>query len=279
MSITRRFLYKLSKISSNLSLDYLRKYCDCTSTALQNISQEQSSKYLCSVIEASTKTAENITRTNDHHAFTKVWNSIVSIGKDVSVSIKDIPTDFGYGILLYEIVAKLTINKNNPFILEFGTGRGFSSLVMSKALQDCHCQGSILTIDIIHHQTKYNWRSPIPGHNGKSRKDILNKYSDLTKIISFVSLPSSIFTSTIFLQSIDLAFIDAAHTSSEVMRELQYVMERQSSGGIIILDDFNFKDYPSLAEIKLFVENDSRYTCQMIKCGIKGEICVLERVS
>ena len=66
--------------------------------------------------------------------------------------------DYQHGRLLYSMVRrelkKFTKNDNYR-ILEVGTARGFSSIVMSKAISDSNKKGNIITIDIIPNKKKF----------------------------------------------------------------------------------------------------------------------------
>ena len=70
---------------------------------------------------------------------------------------------------------------NSVKIWETGTARGFSSLCMSKALSDQKCSGTILTFDLLPHQTKMYWNC-IDDQNGPlTRAELLKPWQNLVE--------------------------------------------------------------------------------------------------
>ena len=111
---------------------------------------------------------------------------ILELAKLTQTSKKSSPIDFEHGFLIYSLVSYLS--KKNPYItvLETGTARGFSSVIASKALDDCSKDGKILTYDILPHERKMFWNSLNDLTGPKTRSEILSQYKHLTNRIIFI---------------------------------------------------------------------------------------------
>ena len=153
-------------------------------------------------------------------------------------------------------------------IFETGTARGFSSLCMSKAINDSNIKGTIHTIDIISGENKIYWNC-IDDHDGpKTRIELLGNWKNELKNIKFYTGPSRFVMKRIKLKRINFAFIDAMHDYQNVKREFNFISKTQLKGDIVILDDFNI-NFPGvgafLKELKLlkiykldFIKSDNK---------------------
>ena len=78
--------------------------------------------------------------------------------------------------------------KKNINILETGTARGFSTIIMSYILNEFNKNFSISTLDIISHEKKIYWNCISDIKKGKvTRKILLTDYSNYLKNINFIS--------------------------------------------------------------------------------------------
>ena len=155
-------------------------------------------------------------------------------------TIKNSELNFNHGRILYSLLSKY-INENKDLtqlsILETGTGRGFSSICMSRALIDNNINGTILTLDCVPHNEKIYWNS-ISDHSGKlTRKELLAQWDEeLSNIIFFQgwTIPT---LNSLGQKRINFAFIDAHHTKNSVLKEFHYISNIQKKGDIIFIDD------------------------------------------
>ena len=103
--------------------------------------------------------------------------------------IKNSELNFNHGRILYCLIRKyiqynLENNSKNITILETGTARGFSSLCMSKAINDSAISGRVITIDCISHNTKMFWGCISDFDGEKTRGELLsNWHEELSNII------------------------------------------------------------------------------------------------
>ncbi len=199
----------------------------------------------------------------------KVWVNDLALHTQIVNKKGDL--NFFHGRLLYSLLSKY-INENkknskfaNPImILETGTARGFSSICMAKALNDSNCQGVISTIDSIAHEKEMYWNC-IDDHDGpKSRLELLRKWDmELQKII-FIQGWTNDILSRLGIARINFAFLDAQHTKEDVLREFEFVSNRQIAGDIIVFDDVTKDYFPGVCEAIDFIENNYSYTIEKI---------------
>jgi predicted O-methyltransferase YrrM len=162
--------------------------------------------------------------------------------------------NYQHGRLIYSILRKYLKDKNKSNkinILETGTARGFSSICMAKALLDSNFYGLINTIDIIPNNKKIFWNCISDTSGKKTRLELLANWKDELRYVNFLEGLTSYVLNKNNFKRIHFAFLDAQHDKESVMREYNYVNQRQKAGDIIIFDDVskNFK------EIKLAIEN------------------------
>ena len=149
-------------------------------------------------------------------------------------------------------------NLQNINILETGTARGFSAIVMSKILQNNNILGTVNTLDLIPHQKKVfgNCFPAVRLQRHLSREEILKPYQMLVdKYIKFYDGDSMEILNNLTLDRIHFAFLDGHHIYSYVKFELDYVSQRQESGDIIICDDYTKEQFPGIVQaIDEFIE-------------------------
>ena len=194
--------------------------------------------------------------------------------------------NFFHGRLLYSLLSKY-INDVKPkissslplFILETGTARGFSSLCMSKALNDNCCSGVITTIDCIAHQEKIYWNC-IDDHEGpKTRAELLSKWTLELKNIFFIQGWTNDVLSRIVLNRINFAFLDAQHTKEDVLREFNYISKRQKLGDIVVFDDVTYSTFPGVCEALDYIEGNYFYKIERINFSERRGYAIATKLS
>lgn len=166
-----------------------------------------------------------------------------------------------HGYILYNEVRKF-INSNtelkNIRILEIGTARGFSSIIMSKAIIDSKKKGEIETVDILPSNIKSYWDCYSDFEGKKTRYELLQKWNDELKNITFFNCNSKNFFKKWNADRVNICFLDGSHKYEYVNNEIINVSNNQFSGDIIILDDYNLKKFPGVVKAiknKPFQEN------------------------
>jgi predicted O-methyltransferase YrrM len=147
-------------------------------------------------------------------------------------------TNYNMGNLYSQIVKHLQPN----VIVEFGTAFGVSSMYFLSGIQE-NSFGHLFTFE-----PNNQWRDIAV----KNISEIGNQFTSISGTFEDnqkTTLPDG--------TCIDLAFVDAIHTSAFVRPQIEIVLSRSHTGTIIILDDINFSDDMQKCWIEL--ANDERF--------------------
>ncbi len=167
------------------------------------------------------------------------------------IVIKSSPLCYQHGRILYSVLSHYLSKQTSPnlTIYETGTARGFSAVIMSKALKDAKASGKILTFDVLPNDKKIFWNC-IDDHDGpKSRKELLSPWKKLVEEnILFIEGDSRLNLSKVKLDRIHFAFLDGAHSYEHVLFEFGIIAGKQIKGDIIVFDDYNHDDFAGLVK-------------------------------
>lgn len=181
------------------------------------------------------------------------------------ISIKKSDNNYQHGRILYSTLSNYIQHKKNEFfiIVEIGTARGFSSLCMSKALNDQNRKGNILTCDIIKNKRKIFWNCILDCDNKKkTREELLLEWKNLTTNISFIDGDYRKLKK-LNINRIHFAFIDAQHEYKNVKEEFDFISSKQIKNDIIIFDDIHDK-FPGVKLMIDKIENSNFYSVERI---------------
>lgn len=200
-------------------------------------------------------------------------NFIDKLGFELQVTVKKSRPMYLHGYLLACALHKYLLkNTQIPItILETGTARGFSSLILAKMLEHNQRNGTIHTLDLaLHEDYVFNncWKA-VKMRRPVSRKECLIEWQDTCdKYIKFYGGDSKKTLEELELPRIHMAFLDGYHTYEYVKMELEFVKDRQEAGDIIVCDDYTAEQYPeivkaideftqeNLYQMKIFYGND-----------------------
>lgn len=195
----------------------------------------------------------------------KDW--IDNLALHTQIVIKKNKLNFQHGRILYALL-RYHINKNNLkniTIFETGTSRGFSSVCMSKAINDSSIAGKVITFDILPHNKKMYWNI-IFDHDGmRSRSELLSKWPDELKNIIFIEGWTNKQINKTGIQRINFAFLDAQHEYENVMQEYRYVLDRQEKDDMIIFDDVLKTQYSGVNQAVTEIEKNGLYKIDYIE--------------
>lgn len=171
--------------------------------------------------------------------------------------------NYQHGRILYSFLRKYISENRIGFIniLEIGTARGFSSICMSRAINDENINGKIITIDIIPNDKFFFWNCIDDHEKPKTRYELLSKWKNELKNINFITGPSRFVLKKIKTSRINFAFIDGMHDLENVKKEFSFISYRQKKNDIIIFDDVS----ESFPEIKKFIEYLKGLNCYTIE--------------
>ena len=174
--------------------------------------------------------------------------------------------NYQHGRLLYSRLRNYLSKKSDKVvnILETGTARGFSSICLSKALNDSNRIGLIVTLDIIPHNKNLFWNCIDDESGKKTRAKLLEQWESETKNIIFLEGSSKSTLSKLHIDRIHFSFLDAQHTELEVLNEFNYVKSRQISGDIIIFDDYSPGLFDGVVNAIKQIEYDGLYEIEII---------------
>jgi len=183
-------------------------------------------------------------------AITPAW--LHDLALHTQIVVKKSPLCYAHGRILYSALSRYLaenprLSKIN--ILETGTARGFSSLCMARALSDMSRHGSIVTFDTLPHQVPIYWNC-IDDINGKrSREALLAPWADLVQeYLVFLQGDTRMMLQRVNLGRVHFAFLDGAHTHTDVIFEFRQVAVDQRPGDIVVFDDYTPCQYPGLVK-------------------------------
>ena len=177
--------------------------------------------------------------------------------------IKKSELNYNHGRILYSLVSKYinceTRCKNNFTFLETGTARGFSSICMSKALNDSKLSGKIITIDCISHLNKIYWNCIKDFEGKRSREELLKDWEEELSNIIFIQGWTLDVLKNLHHQRINFAFLDAQHTKESVLEEFKYIEIRQKKGDIIFFDDVTPELFEGVCSAVKYIDKNYSY--------------------
>ncbi len=186
------------------------------------------------------------------------------------VVVKKEELNYFHGRVLYTVLSKYIKERkdnniyDNLMILETGTGRGYSSICMSKAINDGKVSGQIITIDCLPHEEKIYWNSITDADGKITRKQLLSNWSNELKNILFLQGWTKKSLLKIGCERINFAFLDAQHTKEDVLFEFNFVANRQKKGDIIIFDDVSPGIFDGVCEAIKEIKNKNTYDVKEI---------------
>lgn len=220
---TRREINRITNPkSSQLKIEWFRKNSD---------------SYIASKFEAGTiippryPNANNVERLAvkaDRAGRMPLWEGYKGVyqgakAQDNTRSANQVSTDY----LIGSLFASIVIDQKPSIIVEFGTAFGVSGMYWLLGLEQNHF-GKLLTFE---------------------PNDIWAKVAhyNLSEISNRFELIEGTFEDNIELclrdgEQIDMAFIDAIHTSEFVFPQFEIVVSRTKPKGLILFDDINFTD-------------------------------------
>ena len=209
----------------------------------------------------------------------EVKNWIDSLALITQVTYKKSNLDWSHGYDLYKLItSRLTILPEQEIhVFESGTARGFSSLVMTKAILDSGKIPNVITIDILGHARPRYWNCIGDIYGRRSRVQLLADYKEFTGYIKYIQCRSGLFQSTKpFLNKIDFAFLDGPHTYSAVKKEFEFVRRLSDHKTFIILDDVDSKNYPGV--FRLYKELSEEKVYKVTILNNKRGLVLFEKV-
>lgn len=278
MKIINYFKSKLSNII--FSIPILQKPLPKNPFGKKPISSKKN--YLKLFEKAKKKKYPDIDKLEEELGFSVDKNWFYDLCLVTQTCIKKSNLNYNHGRILYSLVSKyIELNKEdnlNITILETGTARGFSSICMSKAINDSNYHGKIITLDCIAHNQKIYWNSITDFAGKKDRAELLKKWSDELSNIIFLQGWNLDTLSRIGIERINFAFLDAQHTKISVLEEFNYIYPRQKNGDIIFLDDVTPDIFNGVCEAVNEIETNFPYRVDRLNANKKRGYAIATRI-
>ncbi len=186
---------------------------------------------------------------------------------------KFLKLNFHRGPLLYALIGYLKPKS----ILEFGTGGGYSTLCMAKALHDFKIDGKIYTIDRDGNDEKIlrSYQLPndeTPQENEISNLKIWNSIAPrewIEKIIPLKGYSGTVMKTPIF-NNIDFCYVDGVHTYEGTKHDFLSFLKVASNSFSILFDDYIARDFYGVKEF-IDKEVNSYFNLQLIKTDVEND--------
>lgn len=152
--------------------------------------------------------------------------------------VKNNPPNWQHGRVLYATVRSRLLlwdRRDEVHLLDIGTAKGFSALVMSRALADAKVNGTITSIDVIDPQARAV-RNTIAEVGGlRTLHETVAPWPE-SRAVKFVCAKAENWL-MMYRERFHFAFVDGKHTYDAVTKELTYLSQAQESGDVIMCDD------------------------------------------
>lgn len=196
------------------------------------------------------------------------------------IVLKDSEANWSHGRLLYSLLRR-KLESTQTFtdfnVLDTGTARGFSALVMARAIIDSGKPGTIVTLDILGHSDKI-FSNCIDGVNGAvSRSEIWHQWPDEARKVFVLSGSTSQILKSLHVPRVAFAFLDAQHKFLNVMEEFDWVSATQESGDQIIFDDVSQEEFPGVWEAVEEVRHSRPYSVRFVQSSKTRRYAVATR--
>lgn len=207
-------------------------------------------------------------------------NWLNNLALKTQVVIKKSDIDYQHGRLLYCLVRNKLSNfsKIKTFnVLEVGTARGFSSTIISKAINDSKKKGDISTIDIIPHDKKIYWNTIDDLNGPQTREQLLKPYNEYQKIITFYNGESVKIIKKISKKQFHFIFLDGNHDFYNVKKEYELVKNLQIKNDILLLDDVTTGKFDGIVRLLEVIKKDNKYKVDEITDNPKRGYAILTK--
>ena len=182
--------------------------------------------------------------------------------------------EFYRGPLLYALICHLKPKQ----ILEFGTGGGYSTLCMAKALVDSKIDGKIYTIDRVGNTEKISRYYQLPS-DGKPQKNTISNSEIwehvappewIDKIIPIQGYSGVVMDKNQF-KNIDFCYVDGNHSYDGTKHDFLSFLKVASNNFAVLFDDYIDRDFYGVKEF-IDREIESKFNSILIDTDPKKDL-------
>ena len=182
--------------------------------------------------------------------------------------------EFYRGPLVYALICHLKPKR----ILEFGTGGGYSTLCMAKALSDLKIDGKIYTIDRVGNKEKISRYYQLPSDK-KPQKNLISNYEIwksvassewINKIIPIQGYSGIVMDKNQF-ENIDFCYVDGNHSYDGTKHDFLSFLKVASINFSVLFDDYIDRDFYGVKEF-VDKEIDDKFDAILIDSDPKKDL-------
>ncbi|MDB9750441.1 class I SAM-dependent methyltransferase [Candidatus Pelagibacter ubique] len=188
--------------------------------------------------------------------------------------------NFIHGFYIFYYLKKYVEKNNvkNISILETGTARGFSSVIMSYLLHSKKISYKIYTIDVIPNNKKIYWNCITDLRYGKiTRKELLKNYHHLLQNIIFLCGTSRKILKQLSIERINFSFLDSSHDYDDVKFEFDYIEKNIKTGDIVFFDDYTPSLFPGIVRLVKEIQTMDGYNVTIISSNHHRGYAICEK--
>lgn len=226
------------------------------------------------------------------YSFIDDWETTIGFAVDpewldelafrTQVTVKSSPLNWQHGRILYSTMRSIIDSRistgHNFTFFETGTARGFSSVCVAKALVDSGAHGRVITIDSLPNDTAMYWNVATDAEGPATRQQLLESWNEELKRIVFLQGWTSRALRRVGLSEIDFAFLDAQHKYADVLREFEWVADRQLPGGVVLFDDVTPGQFDGVVAAVNSIEEAGDYKVERIQASQERGYAIATRM-
>lgn len=152
--------------------------------------------------------------------------------------VKINPPCWQHGRVLYSSLREFCSSwkSGSPLnVLDIGTAKGFSAIVMARALEDAGQPGDITSVDVLDPQARVRRNTVAEVGGLKTLYEIVAPWPE-SRRVKFVCAKAENWL-MMHRERVHYAFVDGKHSYEAVKKELAYLSQAQQTGDVIVCDD------------------------------------------
>lgn len=194
-----------------------------------------------------------------------------SVGRDrleaaartLACPLKVNPPSWQHGRILYALARERFARGGSGIVLDIGTAKGFSAVVLAWAMADAEWEGRLISVDVVDPAARV-------------RRNSIEEFDSLKTVFEFVApwMPNvavefagkGSLDALRSLQGDDhlaLVFVDGKHDRTTVAREAALIREHQDRGDYVMFDDLQ------IPQVALAVRGVSGYRLDELTAGFR----------
>lgn len=187
--------------------------------------------------------------------------------KVMACPVKANPPCWQHGRVLYSALRAYCdgLQTGTPLsVVDIGTAKGFSAIVMARALEDAGHFGDVVSIDVLDPQARVR-RNTIAEIDGlRTLYEVVAPWKE-SRRVKFVCAKAENWL-MMNRERMHFAFVDGKHSYDAVKKELGYLAQCQESGDVVVCDDLQIPgvskaiyEQSGYEKIEIYAHSDRGY--------------------